>query len=266
MIWHNSLPLNISAFLWKVLRHAAPVDSWIKTKDIIMASWCHCCRNHEEESLIHMFLHFKVATTVWNYFGNIMKVPVYCASLPHTIKCWMNVRLQASRIELCELSTTAYIIHELWVARCRARFDRIDMKQKVCLQIISKVQLYSYMVKSCHTSTILQQYALVIMGITRTRLLNKVGKPRNGLYKLNVNGSARREETSGGGIINNHKGDLVAAFSSFYGHGTNNNAEFNALHDGLRLSRVIIESDSTVVVYAIQKENVDHWKLTYIIR
>lgn len=49
---------------------------------------------------------------------------VHLVSLPHTISRWMNVRSQESPFELCKLSTTAYIIHEIWVARCRARFER----------------------------------------------------------------------------------------------------------------------------------------------
>lgn len=93
-----------------------------------------------------------------------------------------------------------------------------------------------------------------------------------GFYKLNVDGSARGEATSGGGIIRDHNGELVAAFSSFYGPGTSNSAEFNALYDGLRIcqqleiDRVIVESDSTVVISAIKKRYVEHWKLTYIFR
>lgn len=61
MIWHKSLLPNISAFLWKVLRHAVPVDSRIKTTGVIMAFLCHCCRFPEEESVAHLFLHSEVA-------------------------------------------------------------------------------------------------------------------------------------------------------------------------------------------------------------
>lgn len=87
-----------------------------------------------------------------------------------------------------------------------------------------------------------------------------------------MHGSARWEATSRDGIIRDHNGALVAAFSSFYEPGTNNSAEFNALYDGLRIcqqleiDRVIVESDSTAVISAIKKRFVEHWKLTYIFR
>lgn len=37
-IWHGSLPPNIAAFLWKLLRHAVPVDSRVKSwpQDVIV--------------------------------------------------------------------------------------------------------------------------------------------------------------------------------------------------------------------------------------
>lgn len=48
-------------------------------------------------------------------------------------------------------------------------------------------------------------------------------------FKLNVDGSAREGECSGGGIIRDGHGYLVVAFSVFYGPGTNNFAEFCAV-------------------------------------
>lgn len=73
-------------------------------------------------------------------------------------------------------------------------------------------------------------------------------------------------------MIRSHQGELLAAFSSFYGVGTNNSAEFLAWKDGLNLcknlhlSPVLIESDSMLVVAAIRFEKMDNWRLSYIYR
>lgn len=127
-------------------------------------------------------------------------------------------------------------------------------------------------------STPIQYHALEILGIARTRIKSKPRrwlrweKPPDGCYKLNVDGSARLEAITGGGIICDHQGVLVAAFSSSYVQGTNNIAEFAALLEELQLCRdldlhnVIIESDSSIVVSAMKQKQVENWKLTYSLR
>lgn len=274
-IWHRSLPPNISAFLWKALRHAVPIDSRVKSKGIVMASRCHCCKDFKEETLNNLFLQSEVATAVWTCSGNIFKIPYMFGSIPQAIQAWTNIKVHASQFEFCKLSTMAYIFHEIWVSRCRARFDGMDMHaRQLCLRIISKVQLHSLVVVSLSKSTPIQYHALEILGIARTRIKSKPGrwfrweKPLDGYYKLNVDGSAHLEAITGGGIIHDLQGLLVAAFSSSYVQGTNNIAEFAALLEGLQLCRdldlhnVIIESDSSIVVLAMKQKQVENWKLT----
>lgn len=54
-----------------------------------------------------------------------------------------------------------------------------------------------------------------------------------GSFKLNIDGSSKNGLIAGGGIIWDGNGVMVAAFSTFYGEGTNNLAEFLALKEGL---------------------------------
>lgn len=191
----------------------------------------------------------------------------------------MPCKVRASQFDLCKLSTAAYILREIWVSRCRARFDGKEMKaRQICLSIITKVQLHSFAVTPLSRSTFTQHIALEILGIAKTRVRCKAGnwfrweRPPNGFVKLNVDGSARHQAIAEGGILRNHHGVLVAAFASSYGQGTNNHAEFYALLEGLRLCRelhlanVIIESDSNIVVSAMRNKHVDNWNLTYILR
>lgn len=58
-------------------------------------------------------------------------------------------------------------------------------------------------------------------------------------------------------MIRSHEGELIAAFSFYYGLGTNNSAEFLSLEGmmlckALKISLVLIESDSMVVVAALR--------------
>lgn len=82
--------------------------------------------------------------------------------------------------------------------------------------------------------------------------------PDRGMYKLNIDGSSVNGKCSGGGILRDHTGSMIAAFSNFYGDGSNMTAEANALKDGLMLCAQlnlqinIVESDSLVAVQALQ--------------
>lgn len=56
-----------------------------------------------------------------------------------------------------------------------------------------------------------------------------------GRLKLNIDGSTRIGDITGGSVIRDEIGNLVASFSYYYGQGTIMLAEFKALHDGLSL-------------------------------
>lgn len=75
LISHTSLPLKISIFLWKLFRHALPVDTRIQSRGINMASRCQCCEDTQEESIPHLFLRSQLAIDVWAYFGKIFRLP-----------------------------------------------------------------------------------------------------------------------------------------------------------------------------------------------
>lgn len=133
--------------------------------------------------------------------------------------------------------------------------------RNICLRIISKTQLFAYVVEPQRGSTNMQQYSLEVMGISdRGSHVNpgrwyRWKKPPEGCYKLNVDGSARLNEMTGGGILRDHNGDLIAAFSSHYGLGTSNSAEFSALLEGraLNISNLLVECDSKLVCNAVNK-------------
>ncbi|XP_010312995.1 uncharacterized protein [Solanum lycopersicum] len=60
-------------------------------------------------------------------------------------------------------------------------------------------------------------------------------KPNEGTYKLNTYGSALQEsgKIGGGGIVRDHQGNLINAFSLPFGLGTNNITEIKAALYGL---------------------------------
>ncbi|XP_058106811.1 uncharacterized protein LOC131250539 [Magnolia sinica] len=94
----------------------------------------------------------------------------------------------------------------------------------------------------------------------------KVSSP--GWVKLNVDGSALSNPgpSGGGGVCRNASGSFVFGFSAAYGVGSNNLAELRAIHDGMvfclekGLIRVIVESDSEVVIAALSSPSKTPWR------
>lgn len=84
-IWNKFLPANISAFLWRLARHALPVDSRIQTRGILIASRCHCCHNHEVESLSHLFISFEVACGLEMLWG-MFRLPYHFPSTTQAMR------------------------------------------------------------------------------------------------------------------------------------------------------------------------------------
>lgn len=75
LIWHSLLEPKIVTFLWKICRHAIPIDTRIQIRGVVMASRCRCCNNAQVESLRPLFLHSQVAREVWDNFGKIFRLP-----------------------------------------------------------------------------------------------------------------------------------------------------------------------------------------------
>lgn len=143
-MWQSSFPPNLSIFFWSLVRHAIPVDSRIQSKGILFASRCRCCKAPHSESLLHLFIHSKVAVAVWKCFGSIFQLPYFFNSILQAMSIWMAPVNATSQYGLCRVAVAAYILKEIWVARCHATFEESKMNaSQICLKVISRVQLLS---------------------------------------------------------------------------------------------------------------------------
>lgn len=277
-IWNPSILPNVASFLWKLLRHAIPVDCRVRSPGIQIASRCRRCLNPQEETLLHLFVKSEVAYEVWRCFGLIYKLPYSFNSILQAIKTWMNVPTAASQFDIARMATAAHLLHEIWVGRCRATYDDKRMRaRQICIRVIRKVQTISLVHKPNRLSTKIQYNQLELVGITRKHIRFKPGgwfrwdAPGAGTYKINIDRPVKDNVITCGGVIRDAAGYVVVGFSINYGQGTNNRAELLALRDGvdlcvrLQLERVCIESDSTLVVQAIQRRHSPNWRLHYLV-
>ncbi|MQL73209.1 hypothetical protein Taro_005566 [Colocasia esculenta] len=99
--------------------------------------------------------------------------------------------------------------------------------------------------------------------------------PRKGRLKLNVDGAFKKTsgEVGGGGILQDHDGNMCCAFAKVY-HGLNSSlaAEAFALRDSLLIcssrgvSEVLVETDSLNLLHIITGQLPCPWELVYILQ
>jgi ribonuclease HI len=90
-----------------------------------------------------------------------------------------------------------------------------------------------------------------------------------GWFKLNTDGSSlvNPGESGAGGLIRDHKGNLIVAFSEYFDIGSNNKAELLGVLIGLRkckamgLRNIVVELDSSLIVTWFEKGNCRVWYL-----
>ncbi|XP_011621987.1 uncharacterized protein LOC105420345, partial [Amborella trichopoda] len=92
-------------------------------------------------------------------------------------------------------------------------------------------------------------------------------------YKLNINGASLHNHgfARRGGVIRDSNGGFVTTFAKHFGVASNNYTEFQALEEGILLViqmscfSIQIESDSSLLVDAIQDHCSAPWKLRTIV-
>ncbi|EOY17470.1 Uncharacterized protein TCM_036655 [Theobroma cacao] len=73
-IWHTSIPLTVSFFLWCLVHNWIPVELRMKSKGFQLASKCLCCQS--KETIMHVLWEGPIAQQVWNYFAKFFQIYV----------------------------------------------------------------------------------------------------------------------------------------------------------------------------------------------
>ena len=176
--------------------------------------------------------------------------------------------------------TIAYMLWEIWKGRNSSRFggntmNAIEIMRHVTQWLRSTHSLVPIAAK--RLSSVCE--ALRVWGIhtTLTTIRTSVhfvmwAPPQLGHLKLNVDGASRGNpgQAGGGGLLRDHRGRIIFAFSLFYDVQTNTAAEAMAIRDGLLLCEardlrdIVLESDSRVLVDMLHSGHCMHWRLKSI--
>jgi hypothetical protein len=87
-----------------------------------------------------------------------------------------------------------------------------------------------------HDQAILKELNLTVVSFSKSNFVAvSWEKPELGWFKLNTDGSSfvNPGESGAGGLIRDHKGNLIVAFSEYFGIGSNNKAELLGVLIGL---------------------------------
>lgn len=135
-IWEPFWPPNISSFLWKMLRHALPVDKRVQSRGIPLVFGCRCCEERSEETLIHLLIHSTVARQVWKFFAYFFKLPSEYRSILQALNIWMVGASATSQHGIIRRACSAYIFREIWVSQCSATYeDGIMRARNICVKV-----------------------------------------------------------------------------------------------------------------------------------
>ncbi|OVA09801.1 Ribonuclease H domain [Macleaya cordata] len=245
--WADFIPKKLSVFFWRVLHKAVPVEARVQNCFISLASACVCCVQRQVESLDHLLFHGSIATSLWDHFAP--PFGLHRQNFPDFrdfIWAWFNVAPVGSQMGSLAIIAPIVIIWEIWSERNRRRHNEAHVSNyRTRFKVLKWIHDINTRIKVVRHSPSALQNILGTCGVSLTPVHRRKSKilrwstPPPGYFILNTDGASADLLAAGGGVIRDNRGNIVAAFYSFYGPGTNNLAESRALLDGLLLCRQI---------------------------
>eukprot|EP00253_Pinus_taeda_P012787 PITA_12787 len=293
-VWDNFQWPKIRTFLWLLMQRRTLTWENLLRKGFQGPSRCPMCLQ-EEETMNHIFNSCEWASQLWLWMEAILEdTDQNRDSIQDSITNWRKNFSRVNRVDSIWKCTLGFITWTIWKERNRRIFTEenrniecakdsilINIRQLVQakgkvdpndkptgkdLCILKKFQLeaissYPSRENRAHTSSQLHSWQL----------------PPEACLKLNFDGASRGNPGIAGigGAIRNHKGDIIHIFCRSLGECTNNEAEFAAMEQGLKILRsfrqgnFIVEGDSSLAISAAKRlqagtrasKVTKHWRL-----
>ncbi|KAF5197613.1 Ribonuclease h domain [Thalictrum thalictroides] len=229
-----------------------------------MASRCSCCTDLGIESIQHLFIQGDLAAVVWKHFMMITRQswPRF-RTTSSVLNLWFSMGKVGSLERFIYTLIPVSILWELWRERCRRRFeDNYTVKISQGEHIIFRVRYWAlrlskFFIPSTRSSDSFSQVAMSL-GIlhndppVKPPILVYWTRPPDNWVALNTDGAACNNHAAGGGIVRDRHGVHLAIFFTYYGNGTNNEAESMAILEGISLCKslgycnILILTDSNL--------------------
>ncbi|XP_047961401.1 uncharacterized protein LOC125206151 [Salvia hispanica] len=216
----------MSIFVWRLLSNRVHVDTKLQWRKIELASKCYCCPTTPGiESLQHLFVNGVGAARVWSFFDQWFAGGSYPLkpkdTIPERLEGWAKRTNQQKKTHMSRI-TPCLIVWFLWAERNRCRHNEADFRPQ---NVIWQTQLHiKKLIDSGQLGT--NQRRGVVSPLTIVPALSerrqaqlvmplKWHPPDPPWIKLNTASwlSEGSGQARGGGIIRDHYGQLLCAFS-----------------------------------------------------
>ncbi|XP_015168633.1 uncharacterized protein [Solanum tuberosum] len=256
-IWHKNVSFKIPFLTWRALRFKLPANDKLISFGKDPAD-CYCCHRPGLDSIDHIFMSGQVASYNWRFFSAAFGIFHNHSSVKNLLINWWGMEAKNEVKKLCAVkyggkhSNTSRVIFLII---------------KDTAQFLYTAFPYIHWPYNWHAIFSKIENCKHEMKIREV----KWERPPDSIYKLNTDGSALNNpgKIGGGGILRDHQGQMVYAFTIALGMGTNNMAETQAAAHGLYwclqhgFKNVILEVDSELLAKWITHIIKPPWRIQH---
>lgn len=268
------IPPKVAVFLWQATLNKIAVKENLVKRGLIIENKGRCCLcGLVAEPTMHLMLHCSLTWQLWCGVVN-REDQMWCCpeNLQNLMLEWPGL-CGKSDAQLWELIPYA-MIWSIWLARNDQVFNNKAFPADLVwdLHVSRIVWWVKAKWKDCPYSVndFMQNFGEVRFKAVKVRnRQNEWTPPPEGVLKFNVDGSAigAPERSGVGGILKNARRQILGVFSKAMGELWAYEAEVKAILQALifckqhQLQHILIESDSTLAVGWISKQENRPWKL-----
>lgn len=252
-IWDIKSMEKIKLFMWKISKNGLMVNAERKRRDLMEIATCPVC-NVDDESLDHLFRHYRMAENCWNL---VSTPPNFLSSFHLPLDLWMKEACSTkvpidSGIQWNALFPL--ILWNLWKGRNDSVFnDKAVTPHEILHYSIRESKEYAQLLLSRKDSLMASQQWV------------RWSPLEADIIKINFDGAMKAcyHLASAGGLLRNHNGDWVVGYTCNIGIANNFSAELWGLREGLLIAKnqgftkIIAETDSDSLVQVLSKDSTE---------
>ncbi|XP_049348952.1 uncharacterized protein LOC125813502 [Solanum verrucosum] len=272
-IWHKCIPFKSSFLLWRILRGKIPTNEKLNSFGSEPVACFCCCNRPGLDTIEHTFNNGLFATHVWRSFAETAGIATDHSSLSQLITQWWSAKYKNEAHRLLLQATPIFICWNLWKNKCANKYGG---KQSNASRVKYAIYKDNYKLMTTNFPQIkwpsnwreliqLGEKCIHDTKVTPVRWI----KPPEQWIKINTDGSALSNpgRIGAGGILRDQTGEMILAFATPLGEGTNNQAEAEAAIFGMTWAfelgyrKLILEVDSQLLVDWIMHKTDPHWSI-----
>jgi len=273
-IWSVDVPPSKSMFIWRLMHNKVPTDENLKQRGCSFPSICNLCHKQEESSF-HLFFNCEYSIRIWSWLASCLNLSLNFSCLEDVWKICDSS--WSPQCKVIVLSALVNLFNVIWYARNQARFNTKNIHWKSAISmIISSTTLAGNTTKKTSSNSIRDFTLIKLFNVSvhhpRAPIIKEVmwHPPPQSWVKCNIDGAAKGNPglSAAGGVFRDYEGQFILCFSEPLGISTSYISEMNgairavetAFHKGWR--NLWLETDSSLVVLAFQRDGQIPWSLT----